>query len=65
VPGRSVQEVARGDSGVARHNDSGQRAGDVVARWTPLSKVCGTVAVGTGVPGARNGSCALVLTGLE
>ena len=65
VPGRSVQEVARGDAGVVRLNDCGQRAGDVVARWTPLSKVCGTVAVGTGVQGARNCSCAMVLTGLE
>ena len=55
VPG-GVREVARSDAGVARLNDGGQGAADVVARWTPLSKVCGTVAVGTGVQGARSGS---------
>ena len=59
-----IREVARSDTGVVRPNDCGQRAADVVARLTPLSKVCGTVAVGTGVQGARNGSYAVVRTGL-
>jgi hypothetical protein len=59
-----IREVAHGDTGVVRPNDSGQRGDDVRSKEVGTTQQgawhsCG----GTGVQGARSGSCAMVETG--